>query len=196
MAEPAPRTATYADVLAAPEGMTAEILDGELHLSPRPAATHQTTRSELGADVLMAFSRGRGGPGGWIILDEVELHLGQPDPHSVVVVPDLSGWRRERMPYRPAKAAISLAPDWVCEVLSPGAVQVRRDRLLKADAYHRAGVAWMWLVDPVARTVEVFRRDEGWMRVATHGSDGEARLPPFEAVAFDVGAWWPDEPSE
>ena len=197
MADPAPRVATYDDVLAAPEGMTAELLNGELHLSPRPAASHQSTSSELGADVLMSFARGRGGPGGWIILHEVELHLGQPDPRSVVAVPDLAGWRRERMPVKPSTPAIALSPDWVCEVLSPGPRNVRRDRILKADAYHHAGVAWMWLVDPIARTVEVFRReDTGWMWVATHGGEGEARLPPFEAVAFDVGAWWPEDEPE
>lgn len=192
MADPARRTATYDDVLAAPEGMTAEILNGELHLSPRPASTHQVTSSNLGADVLMGFARGRGGPGGWVILLEVELHLGSPEPRSVVAVPDLSGWRKERMPRPPTGAGVELAPDWVCEILSPGTTNVRRDRLIKAEVYHRAGVQWMWIVDPLARTIEVFQRvDAGWLRSQTHAGEGEARLAPFDAVAFDVSAWWP-----
>lgn len=197
MSEKAARPATYDDVLAAPEGMTAEILNGELHLSPRPGAPHQATSSELGADVLMSFARGRGGPGGWIIMDEVELHLGKTEPTSIVAVPDLSGWRKERMPVRPTTPAVQLAPDWVCEILSPGARNIRRDRLIKADVYHRAGVAWMWLVDPRAQTIEVFRREaSGWLRAATHAGGGEARLAPFDAVAFDVQPWWPEPPAD
>jgi Uma2 family endonuclease len=192
MADPARRVATYDDVLAAPEGMTAEILDGELHLSPRPGGAHQLTASSMGADVLVTFARESGGPGGWIILHEVELHLGAPAPRTVVAVPDLSGWRKERMPKPPTTAAVELPPDWVCEVLSPGARNARRDRLLKAEAYHRAGVGWMWLVDPLARTIEVMQHTEaGWLRVQTHDGDGEARLAPFDAVAFDTAPWWP-----
>jgi Uma2 family endonuclease len=192
MTGPARRIATYDDVLAAPEGMTAEILNGELHLSPRPGVPHQLTASSMGADVLVRFARERGGPGGWSVLRRVELHLGEHDPRSVVAVPDLSGWRKERMPQPPLTAAVQLSPDWVCEILSPGAANARRDRVLKADAYHRAGVQWMWIVDPVVRTIEVMERtDAGWLRVHTHDGDGEARLPPFEAVAFDTAPWWP-----
>lgn len=191
MGDPARRPATYADVLAAPDGMTAEILAGELHLSPRPSASHQVAASEIGFDLGSAFRRGRGGPGGWILLHEVELHLGDPVPESEVAVPDLSGWRRERMPHRPTAPAITLPPDWVCEVLSPGPRNVRRDRMLKGDLYHRAGIPWMWLVDPVAQLVEVYRReDEGYLRVHQAGGADEARLPPFDAVAFDLSNWW------
>ncbi len=197
MTDPARRYATYDDVLAAPDGMTAEILAGELHLSPRPGGPHQLTASSMGADVLVAFARERNGPGGWIILDEIELHLGEPDPRMVVAVPDLSGWRKERMPRPPTTPAVELAPDWVCEILSPGARNARRDRLLKADAYHQAGVRWMWIVDPLARTVEVFQHtDSGWLWVQTHDGDGEARLAPFDAVAFDTSPWWPPHEDE
>lgn len=192
MSDVAHRLATYADVLNAPEGFTAEILAGELHLTPRPAVPHQITSSELGADVLVGFGRG-GGPSGWWILDEVELHLGQPDPRSVVAVPDLAGWRRERLPERPKGPAIELAPDWVCEVLSPGARNVRRDRLLKTEAYAEAGVAWMWIVDPVAQTVEALELREGrWTVAGVFGGPVEARIPPFEAKAFDMAPWWPE----
>ncbi|MCA9571798.1 MAG: Uma2 family endonuclease, partial [Myxococcales bacterium] len=158
MGEPQSRIATYDDVLAAPDGMTAEILLGELHLSPRPSPRHQRAASVLGGDLVTRFDRGRdGGPGGWIVLHEVELHLGHPDPRSTVVVPDLCAWRRERLPETPDTPAIEVRPDWVCEVLSPGARDVRRDRLVKTEVYHQAGVPWLWIVDPRAHTVEVFQ---------------------------------------
>jgi Uma2 family endonuclease len=197
MGQTAQRVATYDDVLRAPEGMTAEILAGELHLSPRPGGGHQQTTTGLGADVWQQFHRRGGGPGGWVIVSEIELHLGdvlgRSDPRSVVAVPDISGWRRERMPVAPTGPGVTLAPDWVCEVLSPGSANLRRDRVLKSDLYHEAGIPWMWLVDPIGRLIEVFQHHApGWTRVASHAGDGEGRLPPFDAVAFDVGAWWPE----
>ncbi|MFT4623384.1 MAG: Uma2 family endonuclease [Myxococcota bacterium] len=101
------------------------------------------------------------------------------------------------MPRRPTTAAITLAPDWVCEVLSPGARNVSRDRMIKPDVYHRAGIAWLWLVDPQARLVEVYRREEaGYLRVQTAAGRGEARLEPFDAVAFELSAWWTDAEGE
>jgi Uma2 family endonuclease len=108
------KPATYADVLAAPDHVVAEILDGELHLSPRPAPRHAAASSGLGGALHGPFDRGRGGPGGWRILDEPELHLG-----ADVVVPDLAGWRRTRLPRLPDEAYFTLAPDWICEVVSP-----------------------------------------------------------------------------
>jgi Uma2 family endonuclease len=194
MAEPARGRATYQDVLDAPEGYTAEIIDGELHLTPRPGGPHGHAASQAGAEVLMTFGRRRAGsgrPGGWVILYEPELHLGAPDPRSLVLVPDLAGWRRSRMDAPPDAPAIEVVPDWVCEVLSPGARNVRRDRHLKAEAYHRLGVSWMWLLDPAARLVEVYRHtDEGWMRVQAGGGDILARLPPFDDAELDLSEWW------
>ena len=114
MGGPAKRRATYDDLLAVPDTLVAEILDGNLVTHPRPAAPHARTASRLGMDLGSPFDRGRGGPGGWIILYEPELHL-----HADVVVPDLAGWRRERMPEMPVGPAFELAPDWACEVLSP-----------------------------------------------------------------------------
>ena len=119
-----------------------------------------------------------------MILDEPELHL---DAH--VLVPDLAGWRRERMPSFPDVAWFSLAPDWVCEVLSPSTALI--DRTRKQDIYREHGVDWLWFVDPAARIIEVLHRDEAsWMVSGTFGGEGEARIPPFDAVAIDVGALW------
>src|SRR5258706_14438944 len=107
MADAARRRATYADLLAVPENLIGEILEGEIVTQPRPAARHALVSSGLGAEIFGPFHRGRGGPGGWIILDEPELRL-----HGDVLVPDLAGWRRERVPQLPDVAAFALAPDW------------------------------------------------------------------------------------
>jgi Uma2 family endonuclease len=177
--------ATYADVLAAPEHMVAEILNGELVLSPRPGPRHARAASRLG----MALGGFDGdpvgdGPGGWWILDEPELHLGPQ-----VMVPDLAGWRRERLPEIPDEPALTVVPDWCCEVASPSTR--RHDRMVKAALYLELGVRWLWLVTPNEETVEVFEAVLGrWVLEATVVGDELARLPPFEAAMLDVGAWW------
>ena len=107
------RRATYQDVLDAPPHRVAEIVDGTLHTHSRPAMPHARASSMLGIELGGPFDRGRGGPGGWWIVFEPELHLGED-----ILVPDVAGWRRERMPEYPATAYATLAPDWVCEVLS------------------------------------------------------------------------------
>lgn len=192
MAEPALRSkppATYQDILDAPPNLVAEIVAGELHLSPRPAFLHATASSVIGMDIGSAFQRGRGGPGGWWIVDEPELHF---DTH--VLVPDLAGWRRERMPELPTGPFTSLPPDWVCEVLSPSTA--RWDRVKKVPVYARAGVTWMWLVDPRARTLEVLQLEGETYRLASTFGGGETvRVPPFDAIELEMGALWigPDE---
>ncbi len=184
MATAARKRATYQDILDAPANMVAEIVDGVLHTHPRPAVRHSRAASRLGGDLDGPFDRGRGGPGGWIILDEPESHLGED-----VVVPDLAGWRRTRMPTLPIDdAAISLAPDWVCEVLSPSTQAL--DRTEKMDVYAREGVAHLWLVDPKSRTLEVYRLEGKWMRVATHRDDAIVRAEPFDAIELELGALW------
>lgn len=186
MAEPARRKATYQDVLDAPPHLVAEILDGDLYTHPRPAGPHTEAASVLGMDIGSAFHRGRGGPGGWIILYEPELHLG-PD----VLVPDLAGWRRERMSEVPAAPYIHVVPDWVCEVLSPRTALV--DRRLKMRIYAREQVTYVWLVEPLARTLEVYRLDgEGYRATATHGENEIARITPFDAIELDLSALWPN----
>lgn len=178
--------ATYDDVLNAPENKVAEILDGELFLSPRPAPRHAVSASRLMVSLGGPFDRGRGGPGGWWILAEPELHLGDH-----VVVPDLAGWRRERMARVPEEAFFTLPPDWVCEVLSPSTARIDRTRKLRI--YRDAGVAHAWLVDPMDRTLEVLRTgDAGWVIVAVMTGNDPVRVEPFDAVELELGALWPD----
>jgi len=180
------KPATYEDVLNAPENKVAEILDGELIVSPRPAARHSLAASWLSIDLGGPFARGRGGPGGWWILLEPELHFGEQ-----VVVPDLAGWRRERMPAIPDAPFFSLAPDWVCEVLSPSTERIDRGKKLRI--YAEAGVAHAWLVNPVERTLEVLRlRDGAWTIVAVFTGGEAVRAEPFDAIELDLGALWID----
>jgi len=143
---------------AVPDTMVAEILDGELHTMPRPARPHTNTASLLGGELHGPFRRGNGGPGGWVILDAPELHLG-PKPDKLV--PDLAGWRRERMPDEigPSDAPpyYDVAPDWVCEILSPGTEAT--DRGKKMRIYRREGIGHAWLINPITRTLEVSAGD-------------------------------------
>jgi hypothetical protein len=184
MASPVRRRATYDDLLRVPSHKVAEIVDGELHVSPRPASRHALASSGLGALVWPPFHHGRGGPGGWWILFEPELHLGEN-----VLVPDLAGWRRERMPEFPDTAAFTLAPDWVCEVVSPGTE--RLDRARKMPAYARESIPHLWLVNPLTQTLEVFRLAEGrWLLLAIHEGTAKVRAEPFEAVELDLAPLW------
>ncbi len=183
----APRRATYDDLLAVPEHLVAEILDGELFTFPRPASPHARAASKIGSDLMGRFDGPPGGddvPGGWWILDEPELHLG-PD----VLVPDLAAWRVERMPAIPDVAAFTLAPDWVCEVLSPSTAQI--DRTRKMRIYAREGIRHLWFVDPLPRTIEVYRLDGGfWVVASAHGGGAPLHAEPFQAVALDPARWW------
>ena len=191
MALPRSRPATYDDLRKLPEHVVGEIVGGELFASPRPAAPHALASSAIGGDLNGPFGRrpgGPGGPGGWWILDEPELHLG-----GDVLVPDLAGWRRERLPRIADTIAFTLAPDWLCEVLSPSTA--RLDRLRKLPRYAEAGVAHVWLVDPIARTVEVYQLEGGrWVLLGPHGDETEpVRIPPFCEIAIDLSRWWLDD---
>jgi len=181
------RKATYADLLALPEHLVGEILAGEVHTSPRPATPHTTAASTVGGDLNSAFHRKPGGPrgpGGWWILDEPELHLGED-----VLVPDLAGWRRERVPEGLGGAALTVVPDWVCEVLSPATG--RHDRLRKMPVYARHGVTHAWLIEPVQRTLEVYRRQgEHWLLTAAYGDEEFVRAEPFDAIEVELSRWW------
>jgi hypothetical protein len=178
------RPATYDDLLQVPAHKVAEIVDGDLHVSPRPASRHALASSGLGSALWPPFHEGRGGPGGWWILFEPELHLGMD-----VLVPDLAGWRRERMPEFPDTPAFTLAPDWVCEVVSPSTERLDRDR--KMPAYARENVAHLWLVNPQVRTLEVYRLADGrWVLLATHEGGARVRAEPFDATELGLGPLW------
>jgi Uma2 family endonuclease len=182
------RPATYEDLIAVPDHLVAEILDGELHTSPRPSPRHADATSGLGGALRGPFDRGRGGPGGWRILDEPELHLGRD-----VVVPDLAGWRRERLPRLPDEAYLSLGPDWVCEVVSPSTAAI--DRVKKLAIYAREHVTHTWLIDPLARTLEILRLESAhWTIVATYAGGDIVGAEPFEALDLDLTLLWDDPP--
>lgn len=183
MGERAQKPATYEDVLRAPPNMVAEILAGELFLQPRPRARHARSASRLGA-LLAPADFGDDGVGGWILLDEPELHLRED-----IVVPDLAGWRRETMPEMPDTAYFTTRPDWVCEVLSTSTAL--RDRAQKLPIYAREGVSHVWLVDPEIRTLEVFRLDaESYRLVVTEHTDARCRLEPFPEIELNLGWLW------
>ena len=189
MSDPKRPEATYQDVLDAPEHLVAEILDGELFLSPRPAGPHASVASILGAELIPPFNHGRGGgPGGWIILSEPELHFGKR-----VVVPDLAGWRRERMPFVADAPYFTLAPDWICEIASKSTEKL--DRRKKLPLYASVGVGHAWLIHPHNRTLEVLRRHEDkWLTISVYADDEKVRAEPFEALELDLSILWSDFP--
>ncbi len=172
------------ELQALPEHVVGEILGGELHVMPRPAPRHARASSRLGGRLMPPFDEGNGGPGGWWILDEPELHLGDD-----ILVPDLGGWRRERLDAMPETAWFTVAPDWVCEVLSPSTT--RADRTKKLPIYARESVSFAWLVDPLARTLEVLRLEsQRWVIVGAYAEDQVVRAEPFEAVGLPLASLW------
>ena len=178
--------ATYQDLLDAPPHKVAEVIAGTLHTHPRPAMRHAWASSRLGGRLDGPINPGVGSPGGWWIVGEPELHLGKD-----IVVPDLAGWGRETMPEYPDAAYCTIAPDWVCEVLSPSTR--RLDQCEKRNLYAREGVGHLWFVDPAAPTLEVFALCEGrWLLMATRVDDEPVSLPPFDAITFPLDALWPE----
>lgn len=184
MNDPAKKRATYDDVLAAPEHLVAELVEGTLITSPRPASPHAHTASVLGMDLGSPFQRGRGGPGGWWFLVGPELHFDEN-----VLVPDLAAWRRERMPVPPNVPYFTLPPDWLCEVLSPSTESF--DRTDKLAIYASAGIPWVWLVNPIVKTLEILElRDGGWAVHAAHKDDEVVRADPFAAIELGLSDLW------
>ena len=177
----------YAQLAALPEGITGEIIDGELFTQPRPSGRHGVTEGALNIRIGGPFQFGDGGgPGGWWILPEPDIHLVRD---TVVVVPDLAGWRRERMPTIPEDHRFEIVPDWVCEILSPSTAQ--KDRTRKLPLYARHGVAHAWLVDPLARTLEAYALWVGrWLLIATLKDDDPVCVPPFDATTFSLADLW------
>jgi Uma2 family endonuclease len=185
MPEPARKQATYEDLYSIPENMTGEIVDGELIVTPRPARSHVYAASVLGTKVAAPYQFGEGGgPGGWIILIEPEVGLGKD-----IFVPDLAGWREERFPESEDHNWISVAPDWICEILSPATA--KNDKTEKMPAYARSGVLYVWLIDPIAKTLDVFRLESGrWVVIGLHAEDDKVRAEPFSEVEIDLGSLW------
>lgn len=178
------RPATYEDLLKVPEHLVAEIVDGELYTAPRPAMRHARASSVLGGELLRRFDRGDGGPGGWWLVDEPELHLGRD-----VLVPDIAGWRRETMPALPDAAWCDIAPDWICEVVSPATTGF--DRAKKLPRYARNTVAHAWVVDPKAKTLEVYeRRGDVFALVDAFTGNERVRAVPFDACELDLASLW------
>jgi len=186
MSDPAQGQATYEDILAAPDHVVAELIAGKLSLRARPAGPHAAASSALVGELGPPFRRGRGGPGGWIILFEPELHL-----HDGILVPDVAGWRRETMAHVPNVPYFETRPDWVCEVLSPSTEKT--DRADKLPTYGKSGVGHLWLVNPLLRTLEVLRRQEQqWLTLAVHRDEDRVRAEPFESFELELGVLWAD----
>ncbi|MCU1228586.1 MAG: hypothetical protein JWO97_1470 [Acidobacteria bacterium] len=186
MAKLLERSATYEDLLKVPEHLVAELIDGELYTSPRPAYRHAHPNKKLAAILGRAFEDGVDGPGGWWIYPEVELH-----PGADVFVPDISGWRRERVQTIPDVVGMEIAPDWVCEVLSPSTHRI--DRLKKLPKYARNGIPHVWIVDPDHRTLEVCRREGAAYRIVQIFDADEqpiVRAEPFDAIEFPLESLW------
>jgi Uma2 family endonuclease len=176
----------YERLEALPEELTAEIIDGQLYTEPRPAPDHAIAASNLGAELIGPYSRGRGGPGGWWILVEPEVHFVRK---TEVVVPDLAGWRRERVPVLPRHEHLAIAPDWICEVLSPSTRS--KDREIKLPLFTRYGVPRVWLLDPQSYSLETYELVGANLALTgTFGPDSSPAAAPFEAVRFRIADLW------
>jgi Uma2 family endonuclease len=184
MSEPAKKRATYEDLYGIPENMTGEIIDGELIVSPRPSPRHADAASWLGGALVPPFRMGQGGPGGWVILDEPEIYFGEH-----LLVPDLAGWRRERLPALPEENFFSVTPDWICEVLSPGTARIDRVKKMRIFAEH--SVPYAWLIDPILKTLEAYKLESGrWMVQGLYSENDKVRAEPFEEVEIDLANLW------
>lgn len=176
----------YDQLLALPEGLTGEIINGQLHTQPRPAWPHAVAGSRLGADLETTYGRGRGGPGGWWIIDEPEVHFVLD---REVTVPDIAGWRRERLPEPPSGHKVAVVPDWICEIQSPTTRRIDREE--KMPLYGRHGVAYAWLVDPQAQTLEAYKADGStWHLLEVFRGDDPVMIAPFEAVTLQLADLW------
>ena len=181
---PVRRPATYEDLQTVPDHLVAEIVDGDLYSTPRPAIPHVIATTRLGTHLGVPFDSGRGGPGGWWILAEPELHLGDD-----IVVPDLAGWRRSRLPDMPREPFLIVAPDWACETVSPSTE--RLDRGKKLALYARERVSHLWLVNPLAETLEAYRLEQDrWLLLWTHAGDVSVRIEPFDAIELELWRLW------
>lgn len=182
------RVASRADLEALPDGVVGEIIEGVLYTAPRPRPRHVDIETFLAAELKYPFQRGRGGPGGWWILVEPGIEL----PQSPEVVPDLAGWKKDRLPGLPEDGSIRVVPDWVGEILSPSTR--RHDQLVKRPFYARIGVQHLWFVDLDARTLSVSRLEAGrWLELGVYGEADVIRAEPFHDIEIRMAEWWSSE---
>ena len=175
----------YQQLEQLPDNLTGEVINGQLHTSPRPAGPHGLVTSILGMDIGTAYHRGRNGPGGWWIIDEPECHL----PMHDICVPDIAGRRRETMPEIPQDQRFTTAPDWICEVISPSTTNL--DRTEKLPSYAQCGVEYLWLIDPLAKVAEILQlSDDNFLLLGTHCGDKQFCAPPFDAIIIDMADLW------
>lgn len=176
----------YDQLMDLPETLTGEILSGQLHTQPRPTGLHALISSSLGHELVGPFQKGRGGPGGWWIIDEPEIHLVRD---SEVAVPDLAGWQRERMPRVPQDHRFEVVPNWVCEILSPSTAS--KDREIKLPLYARYGVRYAWLIDPLQHALEAMELKNGrWTRLGSYYDQDQVAVAPFEAITITLTDLW------
>jgi Uma2 family endonuclease len=176
---------TYEDLYTIPDNMIGQIIDGELVTMPRPSFRHSNVVSVITYEISGPFQRGKGGPGGWIILYEPEICLDEN-----ILVPDLAGWKKERLLKPPEENYTTTPPDWICEVLSPGTVRIDRNR--KMPVYAKSGIQHAWLIDPIERTLEVYRLEAGrWVLFSVHSENDRVRAEPFQEIEIDLEyLWW------
>ena len=184
MSELAKKKATYEDFCSVSENMIGEIIDGELIVTPRPTRKHGYAATTLVEEVGPPYHRGLGGPGGWIFIVEPEITFGE---HTMV--PDVAGWKAERFLWEEDQNPISVAPDWVCEVLSQGTF--RLDRVKKMAKYAEHNVSHLWLIDPEHTTLEVYRLESGrWLLLGTFDGAEKVRVEPFQEIEIDLADLW------
>jgi len=181
--------ATMEDLERLPETWRGEIIDGVMYAFPRPSGPHAQIEGRMAGDLEPPFGRGRGGPGGWLIVPEPGIRVERSPEFS----PDLAGWRRERLPAVPRTGPFTVVPDWICEILSPGTRNY--DLTIKRRFYAEIKDPYLWYVDVEARTLEVSRLSDGkWLELATYGADEKVRAEPFGAIEIDLSSWWADIP--
>lgn len=186
MVELAKKKITYDDLFDIPENTTGEIVDGELFVTPRPSRKHTYAASALDKRIGASYQFAEGGgPGGWVIIVEPEIKLGEN-----ILVPDLAGWKSGRFPFEEDTNWISVAPDWLCEVLSPRTASL--DKTWKMPVYARHGVAWVWIIDPAMKTLDVYRLEPGgwWRLLASYGQNDRVRAEPFDQIELNLDDLW------
>ncbi|OFZ80449.1 MAG: hypothetical protein A2583_14155 [Bdellovibrionales bacterium RIFOXYD1_FULL_53_11] len=191
MNEPAKKIPTYEDILVLPEGVRAEIINGQLEASAaKPNFGHRHVTWAMTAEIGSHFRQGSG-DSGWIIEIEPDVQFGQD-----IISPDLAGWRKvRRSAPNPLESLVTIIPDWTCEILSPSSG--RRDRVEKFRIYQEHGVSHYWIVDPLNKTLEAFLNDASvgaWKRLGAWGGEEKARIEPFKNFEIDLSVFWAGTP--